>query len=141
MTQVDSEIFRSNLMGKTFKQIIKSKGLTMVAVAEKMGVSHPSVINVLNGKKQASDTFFTRVANAIELSVEERKDIFKQIDRKEYEHRYGEKINEYSDSEIAMLNTIPEEVKIAFMNGDKLDSHDISLIVDFIQYRKKKDKE
>ena len=101
-------------------------------VAEKMWTWHPSVINVLNWKKQASDKFFIRIWEAIWLSEKEIQDIFKKADLEKYKNKYWE------DLKIDPLEDVDFNFDVALRKEfwNELDNETISKIKDFIEHVK-----
>lgn len=128
--KVDPDLVRLSFLWSKFKKIIEDKWLTMMWIAEKMGTAHPSVINVLNGRKHASDKFFLRIWEAIWLSETEIRNIFKEADIEKYKHKYWE------DLRIDPLEDVDFNFDVALRKEywKEIDDATVQKIKDFIEH-------
>lgn len=134
----NSDYLRSVFLWKSFKKIIEEKNITITKIAENMNTSQPAISNVLNWKKYASDTFFTKIAKAIPLTESEIKKIFFEADKEEMKYKYGSdfipdwKINTLEDIDFDNEELLKVMFKKEFWK--ELSEHDREEILKFIKY-------
>ena len=61
---------------KLLKEIISKSGLTIVAIAEKTGVSRETIYNRLNGKGEFRASEMVALSKVLNMSKEDRDKIF-----------------------------------------------------------------
>jgi transcriptional regulator with XRE-family HTH domain len=56
-------------MENRIKDILKEKGMTVAALAEKVGITQPNMSNIVNGKSNPSIETLGKIANVLEVTV------------------------------------------------------------------------
>lgn len=130
MFEISPELLRSIYLWKIFKNIISEKWITTIVIAERMKTWTWAVINVLNWKKQASDTFFQRIWEAIWLTNKEIKQLFKKADLEAFKYKYNEEINILEDIDFDLM--LSREYWITDADAIK----DIKKYIEFIKNKK-----
>ena len=53
------------------KSILKEKGMTNIAIADKVGITRPNMSNILNGKTKPSLETLDKIADALNVHISE----------------------------------------------------------------------
>ncbi|WP_353120995.1 helix-turn-helix domain-containing protein [Dysgonomonas capnocytophagoides] len=53
------------------KDLLKEKGMTNIAIAEKVGITRPNMSNIVNGKTKPSLDTLEKIADALNVHISE----------------------------------------------------------------------
>lgn len=53
------------------KDLLKEKGMTNIAIAEKVGITRPNMSNIVNGKTKPSLDTLEKIADALNIHISE----------------------------------------------------------------------
>lgn len=84
--------FFSSYIGKKLKIYREQKEITVTDLADKIGVSHSYITNLLNWRNNWTTEVFRKIAYALGLSENDFKKIIVDARKAEYEHTTGEKL-------------------------------------------------
>ena len=124
------KLFFSSYIGSALSQLRKNKKITIVDIAASVGVKHPYVANILNGRAVGNTQVFAKIAAVLGMATADFEKLVQEAKMQEFQHTHGKNIGE----------VIGDDLALSLRNHGVLDEEVLEDILKYIDWRKSQQK-
>jgi len=121
-----NKLFFSTYIGAALSKQRERMGITIVEISEKVGVKHPYVANILNGKAVGNTQIFEKIAMVLHMNRDQFENLVQEAKAAEFQHTHGKNI----------ASLIPADLAVSLRSNGIADEEVINDILRYVEWRK-----